>query len=98
MSDTAQDTEHISLEALLRHVAESLERARQATNGVVLEDQGNTYRITFEGETGDSSPTHTSQDPFLALDGAYESTTPSDVADPKHDYLADAYQDKHSPL
>jgi hypothetical protein len=94
----AQETEHLSLEEFLRHVAESLKRARQAANGVVLEDQGDTYRITFEGEKSEATQTRAAQDPFLALDGAYESATPSDVANHKHDYLADAYQDMRTSL
>ena len=92
----AQDIEHISLEEFLRHVAESLERARQASNGVVLEDQGNTYRIIFEGGNSDALATRAATDPFLALGGAFESAEPSDVANHKHDYLADAYQGKRT--
>ena len=90
-----QDVEHIPLEEFLRHVAESLERARRASSGVVLEDQGNTYRITFEGT---NSASRASNDPFLALDGAFESAEPSDVANPKHDYLAAAYQNQRVVL
>lgn len=92
----AQDTEPISLEEFLRHAVESLERARQASGGVVLEDQGNTYRITFEGANSEAVPSQAVQDSFLALGGAFASAEPSDVSHHKHDYLADAYQDKHT--
>lgn len=92
----AQDTEHIPLDEFLRHTAESLEKARQTTEGVILEDQGNTYRIVYEGEAGVASPGLSAQDPFLALAGAFESSGPSDVSSHKHDYLADAYGDRHT--
>ena len=94
----AQDIEHISLEEFLRHVAESLERARQASNGVVLEDQGNTYRIIFEGGNSDALATRAATDPFLALGGAFESAEPSDVTNQKLECLAAAYQNQRVVL
>ncbi len=92
-----QDTEHISLDEFLRHTAESLEKAQQATDGVVLEDQGKTYRIIFEGDAAHKAADTSAQDPFLALAGAFASSEPSDIANHKHDYLAEAYEKRHSP-
>lgn len=92
-----QSAEHISLDDSLRHAAESLEKARHADEGVIVEDQGSTYRITFEGETSPVLASASVQDPFLALSGAFESQEPSDVATHKHDYLADAYDERRVP-
>jgi hypothetical protein len=91
-----QDTQPIPLDDFLRHIAESLEKARLAAEGVVLEDQGNTYRITYEGRAAQGSHTAPGEDPFLTLSGAFESAEPADVANHKHDYLAEAYDKRHT--
>ena len=92
----AQETKPIPLDEFLRHVAKSLERARQATEGVVLEDQGNSYRIIYEGEAGNIPAGHSAQDPFLALSGAFESAGPTDVSSHKHDYLAESSEERRT--
>ena len=92
----ARDTQPIPLDEFLRHAAESLEKARLAAEGVVLEDQGNTYRILYEGSAAQGSHTAPGEDPFLALSGAFESGEPADVANHKHDYLAEAYDKRRT--
>ena len=93
----AQDTQYIPLDEFLKHTAESLEKARQAVGGVVLEDHGNTYRVIYEGRATQGPNAISGQDPFLALSGAFESAEPADVANHKHDYLAEAYEKRRTP-
>jgi hypothetical protein len=92
----ARDTQPIPLDEFLRHAAESLEKARLAAEGVVLEDEGNTYRILYEGHATQGLHTAHNEDPFLALSGAFESVEPSDVATHKHAYLAEASEKRRT--
>ena len=90
----ASEPQHMQLDEFVRDASKILDELQAADAELLLEDKGRVFRLVPK-RTSKRRKHFSREDPLFALLGSSTGTEQTDVARNKHEYLAQAYEDKH---